>query len=929
MTHQDAPAEQATQPDATTPEATWPVPGDGTAPPALPFDPAYELLEELGHGGMGVVFKARQRGLNRLVAIKQLAPGAGAEARDRFKVEAEAVARLQHPNIVHIYEIGESAGVPYFSMEYVEGTNLAAHLSSTPLAPDAAVRLVEVLARAVHYAHERGIIHRDLKPSNVLLDKDGTPKVCDFGLAKRVDDESGRTQAGQIFGTPSYMAPEQADGRSHDVGPRSDVYALGALLYEALTGRPPFKGTSVLDTLEQVCTREPVAPRDLQPSVPRDLETICLKCLQKDPARRYASALALADDLHRFANGEPIVARRTSARERGWKWARRNRAAAALLVVVPALLLVTTAVSVTAAVWINGARAASQRDAAHARDALKLANGTLDLAANTITGNRKLRDRGFLELRKELLAAVLPHYEQLATLQTDDPALEAERARAYGKMGAIRLVLGENEAALNDYREMEAVFASLIARYPEVPSYQSSAALAQNDLAGLFLERGDADQARAALNRGEAIAGPLVRAHPETIEHHLIRIRLHANRAALLSSEAHHDDALRTIGEAEEFVAQAEARFPDQDDWKELQAGLLTRRGSCYIALKRYADAEQAYRQALALARPLGEAAGATLDQREQLAVAWLGVGTALSFQKRAAEEARAAKEKALALCEGLCEESPHVPAYRELLAKTLNNLAYVLEELGDAAAATRLRRRSLDVFERLAAGYPINSDFRENLGISYTLTGNAEFRRGKYETALEWLTRAADYLEPIVKAGPHSAGLQQYLAQAYSGRGGSLFGLGRYAEAIQAFDRALELDDGSLREETSRLRRFAILSLQQVSVPALRLARAGDHVKAAAAAAVLVKGPNAHPEMDYNAACVYAICAAKVKGQNSTAAEGYALQAVALLRQASARGFFKDPKMLKQLQNDKDLDPLRDRPDFKQVLEEARGGRP
>jgi len=906
-------------------EGTQTVPGGG-GPRGQFSHPGYELLGELGRGGMGVVFQARQRGLNRTVAIKQLAVGAGAEAEARFKIEAEAVARLQHPNIVQIYEIGESAGVPYFSMEHVEGTSLAAQLNGTPQAPESAARLVEVLARAVHYAHERGIVHRDLKPSNVLLSNDGTPKVCDFGLAKRVDDDSGRTKAGQVFGTPSYMAPEQADGRVQEVGPRADVYALGAILYEMLTGRPPFRGASIYDTLEQVRTREPVLPSALQPKTPRDLETIGLKCLQKEPAKRYASALALAEALRRFANGEPILARRTPAWERAWKWARRNRAAAALLVLVPALLLVTTVVSVTAAVWINGARAASERDAEHARDALKLANATLDAAVNKITENEKLRDRGFFELRKELLASVLPHYEKLAALQTNDPALEAERARAYGKMGAIRLSLGENEQALHDYREMESVFSSLIDRHPDVYAYRYSAALGANDLAVLLGARGASAEARAALDRGEEIAGALVRDHPEVADHHVVRVKLRGNRAGHLEHEGHHEEALQALREAEQFEAEAEARFPNQQaEFRALLGQLLTMRGLYFALAQHFAEAEQAHRRALSVLRPLGEAPSAPLEHREELAGAWFGLGVAVSQQGRP-KEARDAKEKALALCEGLCEEAPGVPSYRDLLAKTLTNLAYTTEELGDSATATRLRRRSLDIFERLAAGFPTHSDYKENLGTSYALMGNAEFKHGKYDSGLEWLSRATTYLEPIVKDGPPAPGLRQQLAEAYAGRGGCLYGLRRYAEAIAALDRGLELDDGNVRVAARGLRTLAILSIRQESVPALTLARAGDHVKAAATALALVKGPNAHPEMDYNAACVYAICAGKVKDKDSAAADGYAAQAVALLRQGHAAGFFKDPAMLKQLQKDRDLDPLRERPDFKQVVADATG---
>jgi WD40 repeat protein len=298
----------------------------------------YEILSELGRGGMGVVYLARQLSLKRLVALKMVLAGshAGSAELVRFRTEAEAAARLQHPNIVQIYEVGQQDGLPFFSLEYVDGGSLARALAGTPLPPGRAAQLIETLARAMHYAHQRGIVHRDLKPANVLLTADGLPKITDFGLAKQLDDAAVHTQSGAVLGTPSYMAPEQAGGQTHDIGPAADVYALGAVLYELLTGRPPFKAATPLDTLMQVLTEEPVPPRQLQPKVPRDLETICLKCLEKDPRKRYAGALALADDLRRCASGEPIAARPVGLGGRTLKWVRRRPAVAGLLALVVA-----------------------------------------------------------------------------------------------------------------------------------------------------------------------------------------------------------------------------------------------------------------------------------------------------------------------------------------------------------------------------------------------------------------------------------------------------------------------------------------------------------------------------------------------------------------------------------------------------------------
>jgi eukaryotic-like serine/threonine-protein kinase len=300
----DAPGEFGSQ--ATDPTR----PGQRGAPTGKPFG-QYELLEELERGGMGVVFKARQVRLNRIVALKMIRAGVCANSEEvaRFRIEAEAVARLHHPHVVPIYEFGEVDGQPYFSMEFLEGGSLAKKLAGKPLSEREAAELVQTLARAVHAAHEQHIVHRDLKPGNVLLTTDATPKVADFGLAKLLDADSVQTQSEALLGTASYMAPEQAWGHNTTIGPATDVYALGAILYEALTGCPPFRASSRMATLEQVRSADPKPPSALRPGLARDLEAVCLKCLHKEPAQRYPSAEALADDLARWLREEPTEAR--------------------------------------------------------------------------------------------------------------------------------------------------------------------------------------------------------------------------------------------------------------------------------------------------------------------------------------------------------------------------------------------------------------------------------------------------------------------------------------------------------------------------------------------------------------------------------------------------------------------------------------------
>jgi len=358
-----APAGDAQETDTLPPALVSPV-GAETPSREVWSVPGYEILKELGRGGMGVVYKARQTALKRTVALKMVLSGvhAGSDDLKRFRAEAEAAARMQHPNIVQIYEIGEWDGRPYFSLEYVKGGSLAAQLDGEPWDNREAAALVEILAETMDYAHERGIVHRDLKPANILLvpsegrrSSPGTPiagrsfepKIADFGLAKRLEGGKTLTQTGAILGTPGYMAPEQASGKSRGISPAADVYALGAILYELLTGRPPFQAATQLDTVLQLLSEDPVSPRERNRAVDLDLDTICLKCLARDPRDRYASAALLAEDLRRFLDGKPLSHARPATEWRAAvRWARNHWITAAVTVFAVAVLLVMYALGI-------------------------------------------------------------------------------------------------------------------------------------------------------------------------------------------------------------------------------------------------------------------------------------------------------------------------------------------------------------------------------------------------------------------------------------------------------------------------------------------------------------------------------------------------------------------------------------------------------
>jgi serine/threonine protein kinase len=425
--------------------------------------PGYEILEVLGEGGMGVVYKARQVALNRLVAIKMTlaGPHARPEQLARFRTEAEAVAQLRHPNVVQIYEVGDCAGQPYFSMEYLDGGTLAQKLSTSLLPARQAAQLIATLADAVHAAHQRGIIHRDLKPANILLQKDEgrrmkdeapqdpdssfilhpssfQAKITDFGLAKQLNDVKGQTQTGAIMGTPSYLSPEQAEGKTREIGPATDLYALGAILYEMLTGRPPFQGESTLDILEQVRLQEPVPPGRLQRKVPRDLETICLKCLAKDPKKRYACAADLSEDLRRYLAGQPILARPTPPWERGAKWAQRKPALAALLAVSAAAVL-----SLLIGWAVFTAQLRDQRD--FAKEQERQAQTNLKIAEAERREAQQQRDAAEAQHHRAEVVLV----RCLAAVDAQAEATEIGRATkdATGEKGSIFYVLARFYAA--------------------------------------------------------------------------------------------------------------------------------------------------------------------------------------------------------------------------------------------------------------------------------------------------------------------------------------------------------------------------------------------------------------------------------------------------------------------------------------------------
>jgi serine/threonine protein kinase len=529
--------------------------GNGS-PPAVAVT-GYEILSEIGRGGMGVVYKAHQRSLKRIVALKMIRDGVLADphAHNRFRREAEAAARLQHPHIVQVYEVGEQEGQPFIALEYVAGGSLAQQTQGKPQPPADAAALVETLARAVHHAHQAGIIHRDLKPANILLqiadcrlaidgqDRDSgkspicnlqsaIPKITDFGLAKQLDTEGGpATQSGAVMGTPGYMAPEQAWGQTpvQAIGPPADVFALGVILYELLTGRAPFLGQNPMDTLQQLVSEEPVAPSRLQPRMPRDLETICLKCLQKTPARRYATAEALAEDLCRLRSGEPILARPVGRTERLIKWARRRPALAGLA----AVSLAATLGLVAGGVWYNTRlqneaerrhalqqRATNEAERRHALQQRATANlqtaiGVLEYELNVLWIARFRGEDVPEPLRQGLLEQAVQFYPKLLASGDDtEPQARREIGRAYFGLGLSHDMLAKSDQAQAHYRRAIACQEQLLADYPNEVDYRIDLAATLLKLAYLQERSHQPEKAKAARSRMVSLVELLPPDHP-------------------------------------------------------------------------------------------------------------------------------------------------------------------------------------------------------------------------------------------------------------------------------------------------------------------------------------------------------------------------------------------------------------------------------
>ena len=596
--------------------------------PALPRRPTgaarwpgvtgFVILEELGRGGMGVVYRARQRRPGRTVALKMLLAGARAspELLDRLRNEAEAVARMQHPHVVQIFEVTEHDGLPCLVLEYVDGGTLAQKIGGTPQPVKEGARLIETLARTIHQAHLQGIVHRDLKPANVLLTADDIPKITDFGLAKLLVGGVSLTATGETLGTPSYIAPEQVDARS-PVGAPADVYALGTILYELLTGRPPFRGESTQETIRQVMFDEPVTPSRLRPQLPRDLETICLKCLEKEPRRRYNSAEDLADELRRFLDGKPIQARPVGPAGRLWRWGRRDPKTAGLTAAVAALLAAGCVGAAIAAFQFQHGYYRERQLYQNERRARDLAEDQSRLAMDAIrtyhTGvsqDALLRQPELKELRKSLLLGAHDFYrrlkENLEGRQSNDPATRLKLAQACLDLGRLATQIGSMKDARASYEQALALHRGLADEYPEHNAYRCDLANTYNALGDLDSKTGRYDDAEAAFRAALLIQDALVRQLPDEDQY---RNDLAGTNSKL--GTVYHLigklDLAKTAHSTALAIREALVReHPDNETYRHDLAQAHHNLGNYELMAERLDRAESSYRTALGAARGPG-----------------------------------------------------------------------------------------------------------------------------------------------------------------------------------------------------------------------------------------------------------------------------------------------------------------------------------
>jgi tetratricopeptide (TPR) repeat protein len=727
--------------------------------------PGYRILEKIGQGGMSEVFRARELALNRIVALKLL-PIASPERVVRFKFEAESVARLRHPNIVPIYQTGAYGGRLFIALEYVEGGDLAHRLQGKPLPVAETVDLILTLAKAVQAAHDAGILHRDLKPANILIaggkGEAVIPKISDFGLACGIDGGSGPTRTGDVIGTPSYMAPEQAAAVPNWATVHVDVYALGAILYECLTGKPPFKGETPLETVQQVTQHDLVPPARINSTIPKDIETICLKCLEKNPASRYASATDLAEDLDRYRQGKPIQARAISFWQRAWKWVRRRPTSAGLLVVGFLALFSLLGVWISFTLALQHQNALLEEERNKSREQKDLAVKHLHLATDAVSTyftmlseDPDLKAHGLEPLRLRLLEKARDYFQKLAAIETTDPQLRAEQGRAYYHLGEITFAIGSKVEAEGYYRQAIGIHETLTQEFPNDPTHRMDLARALQALAFCYMAMGKHQEALLYIERAEEKRRQLVAEFPEQLDLVHDQLRSQFIRARIHMEMGHSSKAQDVLLDGVTRVSALVQSQPQVGKYQYLRARFQQQLGFYYMVERaKSAEAEKYFLLARDTFQQVPPDDPLHLSAESYIAALHLNLGTN-AMRTRQWKKAEEFYRIALAMRQEMCQRHPTVAKYRASLALAHGFLGALHIKVGRIDLGEPLVRKSIDMFDQLRSDYPtvVDYDYRQlgnyrNLGLVHLSKKNLPEAEKAFERGIQ-LGDALDQSDP------------------------------------------------------------------------------------------------------------------------------------------------------------------------------------